>query len=93
MKVYSISYDLAEPGRQYSQLHEGIKSLGSWAHPLDSMWMIYTSLDADQIYERLNRHLDSNDEILVLEAGRNYSGYLNKQVWTWLGSHAHGVLN
>lgn len=39
-KIFLITYDLKEPGQDYSELYEAIKGLGDWQHPLESMWLV-----------------------------------------------------
>lgn len=92
MKVYSINYDLRAPGRNYAGLYEEIKSYGTYAHPLESTWLIRTSQTAQQICERLRQHLDANDHILILETGPDFYGWLTKEQCDWLDSEL-GVLN
>jgi hypothetical protein len=65
MAVYSISYDLHNPGQNYEDLHEAIKDFGGWWHHLESTWLVDTSSSASDIAEELYPHLDSNDELLV----------------------------
>lgn len=33
-KIFLITYDLKEPGQDYSELYEAIKGLGDWQHPI-----------------------------------------------------------
>lgn len=35
-----ISYDLKQPGRNYDDLYEAIKTLGDWWHCLESVWIV-----------------------------------------------------
>jgi hypothetical protein len=39
MRVYQISYDLRKQ-RNYEALYQRIKAYGTWAHPLESSWVI-----------------------------------------------------
>jgi len=83
MKIYSISYDLKAPGKNYENLYQEIKKK-SWANPLDSNWLIKTDETADQIYSRLSKHLDKNDLILINQFGQDYQGVLLKEIWEWV---------
>ncbi|MER0217466.1 MAG: hypothetical protein DU481_15165 [Nitrosomonas sp.] len=82
MTVYCVSYDLNKQGQNYHALYEELKKL-PWAHPLDSTWLIATSESAQQLSDRLRKHLDNNDFILVIEV-TNYAGWLNKDIWDWI---------
>ncbi|KIP93520.1 hypothetical protein [Pseudomonas fluorescens] len=61
-----ITYDLITPGKNYAELHEAIKALGSWWHCVESTWIVKSNLTLVQIRDALNTHVDSNDKLLVL---------------------------
>lgn len=52
--VYLVTYDLKQPGQDYSGVHEAIKSCGAWWHFLESTWLVDTHLTADQISTKVN---------------------------------------
>ena len=79
-----ISYDLNKPGQDYSALHNEIKKADTWWHHLDSTWIISTSESPEQWADKLLKHLDDNDFLLVIEICNNYQGWLPKRAWTWL---------
>lgn len=84
--VYLITYDLNNPGQNYDSLYKTIKSLGSWAHALDSTWFVDTNYSAAQIREKLQTHMDSNDLVFV-SLVTEYSAYLNDNIIDWLSKH------
>lgn len=84
MKAFSINYDLSKPGRNYSGLYEAIKSFGSWWHYLDSTWIVITNERPQQIWDRLENHIDENDSLLVIEVMDNVQGWLPKDAWDWI---------
>ena len=86
MKVYSITYDLSKPGRDYSGLYDAIKSFGAWWHYLESTWLVSTSHTPSQIWERIGKHIDSNDSVLIIEIKNNKSGWLPKDAWDWINT-------
>jgi hypothetical protein len=85
-KVFLVSYDLRQPGRSYAALHQAIKALGSWAHPLESVWTVQSSLSAVQIRDSLVRHIDRNDGLLVtrLAGEAAWHGINHQEVENWL---------
>ncbi|ELO1772489.1 hypothetical protein QXB69_000521 [Vibrio fluvialis] len=88
MSIYSISYDLNAPGKKYEELYDAIKSFNGWAHILDSTWLVYSNLTAQQIFEHLQPHIDRNDSIFISQVNRNqYSGWLSKEHWSWINKH------
>ncbi len=82
--ILLISYDLSDPGQDYSGLYEEIKKAGTWWHHLDSTWVISTKASPDEWQERLRRHIDENDSLLVIEVTNNYQGWLPERAWEWL---------
>jgi hypothetical protein len=87
MAIYQINYDLNSPGQDYSKLQEAIKSLGPWAKPLKSCWLIDTPLRAKAISDHLRQFMDANDDLLVTSVGYDYAGFLKKDdVRAWISS-------
>lgn len=66
-KTHLISYDLNNPGKNYSPLYDAIKNIGTWWHCLDSTWLVSTTMAATQVRDKLKPFLDQNDELLVAE--------------------------
>jgi hypothetical protein len=87
MATVLIGYDLKKPGQDYSALYEAIKKLGAWWHHLDSIWLVVgDSLTASGVRDGLQAHIDSNDELLVIEVtgdARAWTGF-NDSGSTWL---------
>lgn len=88
MPVYSINYDLYDPGQDYNDLHEAIKDYGTWWHHLESTWIVNTSSSASDIRDDLKGHIDSNDELLVtrLSGGWASTG-IDDDGADWLHDH------
>jgi len=86
--VYLISYDLNKPGQNYDDLYQEIKELGSsrW-HDLDSTWLVDTKLNANQISDRLKKHIDENDFFLVIGVTSDYAGRLPEKALKWIEEH------
>lgn len=84
-----INYDLSAPGRNYTALIEAIKALGSWSHPVESTWIVSSSLTPAQIRDRLWKKLDSNDKLIVAEmSGTWASNGVSTSVTDWLKTAA-----
>lgn len=84
--IYSINYDLKQPGRNYDGLYEAIKNCGAWWHFLGSTWLLDTNLDTKAIWNRLAPHVDKNDFVLVIGVTRDYQGWLPQAAWDWINS-------
>ena len=91
MRVYNVSYDLDKPGQNYDGLIAELKKSPKWWHYLKSTWLVLTDESADQLWNRLGRHLDRTDNVLVIQVGRDYSGWLPKEAWDWINANVRGM--
>lgn len=85
--VYLITYDLNKTGQDYKSLYDTIKSLGSWAHFLDSTWFVDTHISVIEIRDKLTAVMDTNDSLFVSKISKSYSGWLSQDAWNWLSEH------
>lgn len=85
MRTYLVTYDLMRPGKDYSALHDAIKSVANgWWHHLDSTWLVNSTLTAAQIRDHLGANVDSNDKLLVISLGRSWATHnmpANANAW------------
>ncbi len=86
MNTYLISYDLIRPGKDYTHLHEHLKSYGDWAKPLESVWLIKSNLGAEQLRNTVQTHMDGNDRIFVVDVTSRAAAWdkLPADVSTWI---------
>lgn len=66
MAIFIVSYDLRAPGRNYESLYKALRSV-SFAHPLESFWLVEHNGPASLIRDTLKGHLDKNDGVAVIE--------------------------
>ena len=81
-----VTYDLRKPGRDYSSLYEAIKANSlSWAHPVESVWLIDTTTNPGDVRDYLKKHIDSNDVLFVIQLQQNWaSSNLSTDIVDWL---------
>ena len=84
MAVFTVSYDLNKSGQNYEALWAELKRT-QYNHILDSTWLISTTETVEQISDRLRKHMDQNDHVIIsrLNAGQ-YNGWMPKDVWEWI---------
>lgn len=89
MNVYLISYDLKQPGQNYSQLYEELKKAASWWHYLESTWIISSSESLETWRVRIQSQVDQNDFFIIFELNprMNRNGWLPQKAWEWLRTH------
>jgi len=84
MKIYSINYDLRKH-RDYDSLYQAIKSYGTYAHVLESVWMIVTERTSAQIRDHLKQYMDRDDGLMVSQStGEAAWMNLSDDVSRWL---------
>jgi len=85
--IYAINYDLNKKGQNYSGLYDAIKKLGVWWHYLDSLWLVDTTKNADEIVNAIKPHFDANDSLLVMKLSKDRQGLLTEKAWDWIERH------
>lgn len=84
-KSYIISYDLIGPERDYESLISKIKSYGTWAKALESVWLIRSTKSSSEIRDDLKSVIDSNDKLLIIEnSGGWATRNISKSVTEWI---------
>ena len=63
-----IAYDLCEPGQNYDQVRDAIKSLGQWHQFQYSLFYVNTSMTPQQAYAHVAQYTDTNDRLAIIEA-------------------------
>jgi hypothetical protein len=84
MKVLLISYDLKRPPLEYTKLYDIIKESKKWWHYLDSTWLVWTNETPSSLFGKMEKLVDKNDRLLIIEVKKNYYGWLQKEAWDWM---------
>jgi len=80
-----ITYDLIKPGQDYKALFAAIKAVGTWARPLESVWIVVTRSSAKKVRDELEEHIDENDKLLVIPVGEGWASWnLTEKVAAWM---------
>lgn len=87
MTAFLLTYDLRQPGRDYKNLYDAIKSGRTWWHYLESAWILDTTESADEIWQSVRPHIDANDFLLIIEVRDNVQGWLPQDAWNWIHTH------
>ncbi len=67
MKTIQINYDLVAPGQNYEKLFGYVKSHGTWAKPLKSMFFVRTTKSAATVRDEIKAYTDNNDKVVVVD--------------------------
>ena len=87
MNVYLITYDLKKSGKDYKGLYNAIKGNEKWWHYLENAWLIATEESPASVQSSLLPHIDDNDNLLIIQVKRNYSGWLQQKAWDWMNEN------
>ena len=81
--VYLVSYDLVQPERNYEKLHNMLSacSNGKFVKPLESVYLISSTLSANKISELIKSVVDTDDKFILFEVNQIYQGYLSSELW------------
>ena len=82
MSVYVVTYDLRQPGRNYSVLYAAL-NMYEHCHGLESVWFVDSSKTATNIRDHLNNQIDANDMVFVGELQKHWASQKNPCVG-WL---------
>lgn len=78
MPVYAISYDLNSPGQKYQRVKDAIESCGDSIKPMESFWLVDSSLTYLQISQKVRQAHDDNDRHLVMRMSSENQGWLTQ---------------
>lgn len=86
MAVYLVTYDLHNPGANYTEILEEIKKTG-WAMLSESCYAISTDETADAAYRRIHVKADDNDTMYVIALKEPWTGRGPVEVNDWLAQN------
>jgi hypothetical protein len=85
--IFVVAYSLREPNTaaDYARIIEAIKAYGTWCRLEDSVWMIESDQNYEQVRDRLMGFIRPADAILVIEAtAAAWSGSLDEERRKWI---------
>lgn len=86
-KTYMVSYDFEGPTERYQELFDALPGFPAWWHFLDRTWLIATDLDARGLYQQLRPYIDDEANLLIMEVGNDWAGWLPKKALEWIQEH------
>lgn len=87
MSSFIISYDLIA-NKDYFELYEAIKSYGTYAHILESVWIIKSNSSSANIADNLKSYIDSDDKLFVAKLDSQAAWInLSDKISNWIKSN------
>lgn len=89
MRTLLVGYDLNRPHQDYASLIDALKGQQGWWHYLDSTWLVRSELSAKQFRDHLKPHIDSDDELLVIDVTGRASAWagLSEKAGAWIKTY------
>ena len=85
--VYSVSYDLRKPGRNYDALYAYLQKF-TWCHALESTWFVMSDLSAANIRDAIGKLVDAGDGVVVTRLAADWATWgMSAGVNAWLRAH------
>lgn len=85
MAIYLVSYDLIGPNRDYERVTKHMRTYGTRAKPLESVWLVKSDLSAGDVRDEVMAHVDANDKVLVVELAAGWgTKRIAKDVTDWM---------
>ncbi|MQM81537.1 SinR family protein [Lactobacillus buchneri] len=83
--AYLITYDLDNPGQNYKDLIEHLKTYPGWARMTESCWSVTSGKTAKEVRNDLEPFIDNNDRLLVVRlSGEAAWTGIPKDVTDWI---------
>jgi hypothetical protein len=83
MPLLLITFDPNKPGHDHSKLLDDILSYSN-VRLSDSTYAIITDKSPGVVCEELKKHIDTDDNIYIINLKRPYAGYGSELVTDWL---------
>jgi len=82
--VYLVLFEFSRAEKEYAKFFREINSIGKWDKPLNHAVIVCSEEKANALYFRLKHHLAENDNLLIVEAGHDWFGFLTIDKLKWL---------
>jgi hypothetical protein len=82
-----IAYDIHPPkGEASDRLTNAIRSLGTWWHHLETVWIVQCALTPGEIRDHLKSYIGIEDQLLVIDISGDEAGWfgINESGIEWL---------
>lgn len=83
-KFYQISYDCRSIDKD-ELIKDRIKQFGDYCNIFPGVWLIYTDISVQDVYQRITNEQFEEIALLVLRVDVTaYWGRMDKSVWDWI---------
>ena len=86
-RMYCISYEIDTDSHPYYGLFGELTHFDACYQCLDNTWLISTSENADEIWQRLRTYITRDDFMFIIEVTDDFNGWLPKEAWEWIDEH------
>ena len=83
-KMFLITFDFKGSADKYSKVFETLKSFGTWWHYMENTWLVMSEKAPSEMNDLMRPHYDKDINVLIIEVGKNRSGWLPQKAWDWI---------
>ena len=85
MKVLIVTYELKNKEKDYTAFYGVLKSMSSWAHHIENLWLVQTNDSPENLFNKLRPFMDEQkDFVFITEFNGSYYGWLPTDAWDWV---------
>ena len=84
MAIVLVTYDLKQPGRNYTAVHNYLRQF-THCKQMESVWLLDTAVDTNTIRDAVRSAADSNDIVFVVRLTQQWSSW-NYGCADWLNA-------
>ena len=81
--VYLVAFNLRKRRHNYDMFFATLQ-VDNWFNFFDNAWLISTDKTGQQLADRLNMYITTEDYLLVIRVTADYHGWLPQEAWDWL---------
>ena len=82
--VYIICYESKKANNDYAKFHKEIKALGNNLKLNEGVYILESDETSSSIYFALKPNIKDEDDLLVIQAGRDWFGFMPLEKLYWI---------
>jgi len=84
MKFFIIAYTIKNPGKDKTPLYKALQSFPKSLPCMENVWLIGADQTPTNINALIKPFFDTIDNFIIIEAKKNYYGWLPTKAWEWM---------
>ncbi len=87
MTVFHVAIGYKGAAKPQTEIQATFTANTGWARYAPNCWIVNTTATATEVSEAIHKVISAYDQVFVVEVNlNNRNGYLDKEIWTWIGN-------